>query len=106
MLRYLTIGTPVHNSLKDMYGLFRFLEVPVFSTYVHFRKDFEKDPKASTFKMQVVLRSLMLRRKKDDKINGRPLIVLPEKVFPSQLALMEEYKRGICRIFSRRTGTI
>jgi SNF2 family DNA or RNA helicase len=78
----LMLGTPIHNTLKDMYGLFRFLEMPVFSVYKEFRENFEKGGQRSgALRMQIILRGLMLRRKKDDKINGRSLIVLPEKVF-------------------------
>jgi len=78
------LGTPVHNTLKDMYGPFRFLEMPVFSVYKEFREHFEKGGQRNgALRMQIILRGLMLRRKKDDKINGRSLIVLPEKVYLS-----------------------
>jgi hypothetical protein len=63
-----------------MYPLFRFLEMPVFRYYRHFREEFESDVRKGALKLQVLLRGHMLRRKKEDKINGKPLIVLPEKV--------------------------
>jgi SNF2 family DNA or RNA helicase len=77
-------GTPLHNCLKDMYSLFRFLEVPVYQHYGNFRETFESRRvnglKDGAIALQVLLRGMMMRRKKDDKLNGRPLIVLPPKV--------------------------
>jgi hypothetical protein len=67
-----------------MFSLFRFLELPVFSTFVHFKHKFmDTSARTGALRMQVILRGLMLRRTKDDKINGKPLIVLPEKAYPS-----------------------
>jgi len=67
-----------------MYSLFRFLEVPVYQHYGNFRETFESRKgeglKDGAIALQVLLRGLMMRRKKDDKVNGRPLIVLPPKV--------------------------
>jgi SNF2 family DNA or RNA helicase len=80
MLMGLTLGTPVHNGLKDMFSLFRFLELPVYSAFNRFKGAFGTDGNDQAMRMQVILRSLMMRRKKDGKINGRPIIVLPEKV--------------------------
>jgi SNF2 family DNA or RNA helicase len=82
MLMGLTLGTPVHNGLKDMFSLFRFLELPVYSAQNRFRDAFGTDGNDQARRMQIILRSLMMRRKKDGKINGRPIIVLPEKVRP------------------------
>jgi SNF2 family DNA or RNA helicase len=74
-------GTPVHNSLKDIYSLLRFLEYPVFSAWNLFRQHFVNDgARTGALRLQIILRGLMMRRKKDDQVNGRPLIVLPEKV--------------------------
>jgi SNF2 family DNA or RNA helicase len=83
LLCYLTAGTPIHNSLKDMFPLFRFLEMPALSAFHIFSEHFLADgARQGTIRMQLVLRGLMMRRMKDDKINGRPIIVLPEKVPP------------------------
>jgi hypothetical protein len=67
-----------------MFSLFRFLEVPVYQYYGNFKETFESRRenglKDGAITLQVLLRGLMMRRKKDDKLNGRPLIVLPPKV--------------------------
>jgi hypothetical protein len=76
-------GTPVHNGLQDMYPLFKFLEVPYVNSMPGFKESFLKcKPQEGATKMQLILRGLCLRRRKDGKINGQPLIVLPEKVYP------------------------
>ena len=75
------LGTPIHNTLKDLYGLFRFLEVPALSDFSEFSHQIlSRRPREGALRVQIVLRSLMLRRKKDEEVNGRPLIVLPTKV--------------------------
>jgi hypothetical protein len=65
-----------------MYSLFRFLEYPVFSVWGEFNQHFlqAEGAREGALRMQILLRGTMLRRKKNDKVNGRPLIVLPEKV--------------------------
>ena len=64
-----------------MFPIFRFLELPVFNTFTLFKEQFiNTSARTGALRMQVILRGLMLRRNKDDKVNGRPLIVLPEKV--------------------------
>ena len=86
----LTKGTPLHNSLKDMFSLFRFLEYPHFNVYSQFNKHFQAEgAREGALRMQILLRGTMLRRKKDDKVNGRPLIVLPEKVIPVKFKVNE-----------------
>jgi SNF2 family DNA or RNA helicase len=83
LLCYLTAGTPIHNSLKDMFPLLRFLEMPALSSFPIFTEKFLADgARQGSIRMQLVLRGLMMRRMKNDKINGRPIIVLPEKVQP------------------------
>lgn len=75
------IGTPFHNGLNDIYPIFKFLEVPCMNEFGAFKKSFlTGSPKEGATKMQLILRGLCLRRRKDGKINGQSLIVLPEKV--------------------------
>jgi hypothetical protein len=56
--------------------------VPLYRNIKPFKEDFVAggDKKAMGL-MQVVLRGMMIRRKKNQKVNGRPLIILPEKVY-------------------------
>jgi len=73
-----------------MYSLFRFLEYPIFSVYSEFNHHFQMEgAREGALRMQILLRGTMLRRKKDDKVNGRPLIVLPEKVIPDPYVINE-----------------
>ena len=96
IILYLISGTPVHNGLKDMYPLFRFLEMPVFSVFSEFRSKILKgDQRTGALRMQVLLRAYMLRRRKEDTINGKPIIVLPEKVLIVKSLLILDYRQDL-----------
>jgi SNF2 family DNA or RNA helicase len=80
-MRLTFIGTPIHNTLADLFPVFQFLEIPYVGEWTGFKKSFktgniEEDAK----KMQLILRANSYRRLKNGKINGEPLITLPTKV--------------------------
>lgn len=68
--------------------------MPVYSVYKEFREVFEaRGQRNAALTMQVLLRGHMLRRKKEDKINGKPIIVLPEKVWQFSIVKLTEDNR-------------
>ncbi|GAA5972276.1 hypothetical protein JCM11641_002387 [Rhodosporidiobolus odoratus] len=81
--RWALTGTPVTNSLTDLYALFRFLQIKPWYEYSHFRAHIgtyeKKSPDIAGRKAQAVLRTCMLRRKKTSKLDGQELIKLKEK---------------------------
>ncbi|GAA5925394.1 hypothetical protein JCM10213_008780 [Rhodosporidiobolus nylandii] len=81
--RWALTGTPVTNSLADLYPLFRFLQLKPWYEWSHFRERitaFEKRaPNQAGKRAQAVLRTCMLRRKKDSKLDGKQLIELKKK---------------------------
>ncbi|BGP44657.1 hypothetical protein JCM10450v2_000471 [Rhodotorula kratochvilovae] len=83
LYRWALTGTPVTNSLGDLWPLFRFLQLKCWHDYktyqesvLHYEK---KHPDIAGRKAQAILRTCMLRRKKDSKLDGKELISLPEK---------------------------
>lgn len=78
-------GTPIQNEALEMFSLIRFLAIPPFDEYSHFREKIS-DPLKSTNQNRVnwgmkrlcaVLTTIMLRRTKDTLHDGKPIITLP-----------------------------
>ncbi|MCO5586329.1 hypothetical protein L7F22_040268 [Adiantum nelumboides] len=82
--RWCLSGTPIQNTIDDLYSYFRFLKYEPFSVYKNFRSDIKdpitRDPTNGYRRLQVVLRKVLLRRTKHSQIDGEPIITLPEKV--------------------------
>ncbi|KAJ8640061.1 hypothetical protein MRB53_016755 [Persea americana] len=80
--RWCLTGTPIQNSLEDIYSLLRFLRLEPWGNWGLWQKliqkPFEEGDERSLKILQSILRPIMLRRTKSstDK-EGRPIIVLP-----------------------------
>lgn len=73
-------GTPIQNSLDDLFPLFSFMGHPQLGQLDQFRAVSQsRDIERAAQRMQLLLRGVMMRRNKTDQIMGKPLIVLPEK---------------------------
>jgi len=80
-------GTPIQNEALEMFSLIRFLGIPPFDEYAHFREKIS-DPLKSTNQNRVnwgmkrlcaVLTTIMLRRTKDTTHDGKPILNLPDR---------------------------
>ncbi|KAG7442867.1 uncharacterized protein BT62DRAFT_935597 [Guyanagaster necrorhizus] len=84
-LRWCLTGTPMQNDVAELYSLIKFLRIKPFSDWETFNVQIAKPVKNSREaqhaikKLQVVLKSVMLRRRKDQIINGSVLIELPPR---------------------------
>ncbi|KAI0070881.1 hypothetical protein K474DRAFT_1737680 [Panus rudis PR-1116 ss-1] len=81
--RWCLTGTPVTNTLADIYGLLRFGHFrpwnhwPDFNEYIA-KMQLEDAPLAG-LRAQEVLKPLMMRRTKDSELEGEPILQLPPK---------------------------
>ncbi|PPQ82538.1 hypothetical protein CVT25_007147 [Psilocybe cyanescens] len=81
--RWCLTGTPIVNSLADVYGLIRFLKLRPWYDWTHFQSKIgvleKRNPGLAVARLQKVMVLFLLRRKKDSKLDGKNLIELPEK---------------------------
>ncbi|XP_041125976.1 helicase-like transcription factor [Polyodon spathula] len=96
--RWILTGTPIQNSLKDLWTLISFLKLKPFTTKEWWNRTIQRpammgDPEGFR-RLQALIKSITLRRTKASKINGRPVVELPErKVFIQHITLSEEEKQ-------------
>ncbi|CAM8987954.1 unnamed protein product [Rhodiola kirilowii] len=81
--RWCLSGTPIQNSVDDLYSYFRFLRYDPYAKYKSFcagiKLPISRNSVQGYKKLQVLLRTVMLRRTKDTRIGGEPIINLPPK---------------------------
>ncbi|CUA67293.1 DNA repair protein RAD5 [Ustilago maydis 521] [Rhizoctonia solani] len=97
--RWALTGTPVTNTLADLYGLVRFLHFAPFNDWAEFNERIAKvqkrDPKLAGRRAQALLKKCLLRRTKDSKLEGKPLITLPTKTIDMEMLEFSPDERQI-----------
>jgi len=84
--RWCLSGTPMQNSVEDFYAYFRFLRYDPYSKYSAFKEVIrdpivtESDPARGFGRLQAALQNILLRRTKTSKIDGEPIVALPERI--------------------------
>ncbi|KJZ72565.1 hypothetical protein HIM_08089 [Hirsutella minnesotensis 3608] len=84
--RWCLTGTPMMNGVKELFSLVRFLRIKPYCDWGNFRQAFgvfigkTGDPKSVAMsRLRALLKAIMLRRKKDSKLDGKPILNLPPK---------------------------
>jgi SNF2 family DNA or RNA helicase len=95
--RWCLSGTPMQNSVDDLFSYFRFLKQEPYSEYPSFRS-LIRDPIAKTpdlgFKrLQTILQAVMLRRTKTSKLNGKPIVSLPPRIVELEVGVFSPEER-------------
>ncbi|KAL1921399.1 uncharacterized protein VTP21DRAFT_11115 [Calcarisporiella thermophila] len=82
--RWCLSATPLQNNLEELFSLFHFLRIRPMCEWDNFRTQIlqpmkSRREKVAFTRVQAVLKTMLLRRRKSDKINGKPILVLPTK---------------------------
>ncbi|KAM9354767.1 helicase-like transcription factor isoform 2-T2 [Pholidichthys leucotaenia] len=90
--RWILSGTPIQNSVNDLWMLVAFLHLKPFDVREWWnrviRRPLSHRDKDGVAKLQTLVRCITLRRTKSSQVNGCPLVLLPEKsVYVEQVEL-------------------
>uniref|UniRef100_A0A8C5F7T1 Helicase-like transcription factor n=1 Tax=Gadus morhua TaxID=8049 RepID=A0A8C5F7T1_GADMO len=82
--RWILSGTPIQNSLKDLWMLLAFLRLKPFDIKEWWNRIIQRPvsqgDRAGLSNLQTIVRCITLRRTKSSTVDGRPLVALPEKM--------------------------
>lgn len=96
--RWVLTGTPVVNSLADLFPLLRFLRYRLRMDWTHFRQWIVKPEKAEPVEMgreaEKAIAEVRLRRVKTDLLDGEPLVKLKPKVINLTTLFIDEDERA------------
>ncbi|CAG13358.1 unnamed protein product [Tetraodon nigroviridis] len=108
--RWILSGTPIQNSVKDLWMLLAFLRLKPFDVKDWWNRVIQRpvthgDP-AGLQNLQMLIKCTTLRRTKSSKVNGRPLVSLPDKtvcVEQVELSQTEREEYELARTEGRNT---
>ncbi|KAG9040527.1 hypothetical protein FS837_000503 [Tulasnella sp. UAMH 9824] len=104
--RWLLTGTPFTNGLPDLYPLLRFARLRPWNDWdtfkLHIGNKAPKDAETATAKMAVIVKKHLLRRRKDDMLDGKPLLQLKPKHIEMVLVDLSPEERKIYDAVEKR----
>lgn len=104
--RFCLSGTPMQNNVDELFPLIRFLHIRPYNDQTRFNSEISGplksksanfdtyDKEQSMKKLRALLRAILLRRTKDTKIDGEPLLTLPAKHLLRDFVKMEEEEKA------------
>ncbi|XP_075873771.1 helicase-like transcription factor isoform X2 [Nelusetta ayraudi] len=108
--RWILSGTPIQNSVKDLWMLLAFLRLKPFDVKDWWNRVIQRPvtlgDRAGLENLQTLVKCITLRRTKTSKVNGRPLVSLPEKTVcleQVQLSQSERQNYELARKEGRNT---
>ncbi|KFP54847.1 Helicase-like transcription factor, partial [Cathartes aura] len=96
--RWVLTGTPIQNSVKDLWSLISFLKLKPFTDREWWHRTIQRPvtmgAPGGLGRLQSLIRSITLRRTKTSKVKGKPILELPErKVLIQPVTLTEEERQ-------------
>ncbi|KAM9316484.1 helicase-like transcription factor [Gastrophryne carolinensis] len=93
--RWVLTGTPIQNSLKDLWSIISFLKLKPFTDMQWWHRTIQRPvtmgDQGGLRRLQALVKSITLRRTKTTKVNGKPVLQLPErKVYIQHIKLSPE----------------
>ncbi|XP_069831488.1 helicase-like transcription factor [Dendropsophus ebraccatus] len=96
--RWVVTGTPIQNSLKDLWSILSFLKLKPFNDREWWHRTIQRPvtvgDQEGLRRLQALIKCITLRRTKTTKVNGKPVLELPErKVFIQYIKLSTEERQ-------------
>ncbi|XP_058517401.1 helicase-like transcription factor isoform X4 [Ochotona princeps] len=96
--KWVLTGTPIQNSLKDLWSLLSFLKLKPFVDREWWHRTIQRPvtmgDEGGLRRLQSLIKNITLRRTKTSKIKGKPVLELPErKVFIQHITLSDEERK-------------
>lgn len=101
--RWALSGTPILNSLEELYPYFKFLNVPFTGSLKVFKHNYADSKNAENIERLLVrLSTFMIRRTHSDKIFDTPILKLPQATQHTHWCDFNMVERGIYEIVRQR----
>ncbi|XP_030072905.1 helicase-like transcription factor [Microcaecilia unicolor] len=96
--RWVLTGTPIQNSLKDLWSLLSFFKLKPFADREWWHRTIQRPvtmgDQGGLRRLQALVKNITLRRTKTSKVNGKAVLELPErKVFIQHVTLSEDERQ-------------
>ncbi|KAE8145855.1 SNF2 family N-terminal domain-containing protein [Aspergillus avenaceus] len=109
--RWCMSGTPMMNNVEELHSLLRFLRIKPYSNLERFNHDFTRPLKSASVssqskamqQLQVLLKAVLLRRTKESKIDGKPILQLPRRISEKVHAVFSEDEQELYTALEART---
>ncbi|KAL5333956.1 SNF2 family N-terminal domain-containing protein [Aspergillus crustosus] len=109
--RWCMSGTPMMNSVEELHSLLKFLRIRPYGNIDAFNKDFTRPLKSNNqatqdkamTQLRVLLKAVLLRRTKESKINGKPILNLPRRVTEKEHATFSQDEMELYQSLENKT---
>ncbi|XP_030893796.1 transcription termination factor 2, partial [Leptonychotes weddellii] len=102
--RWAVTGTPIQNTLLDMYSLLKFLRCSPFDDFRLWKSQVDNGSKKGGERLSILTKSLLLRRTKDQlDSTGQPLVMLPQRKFQVHHLKLSEDEENVYSVLLARS---
>ncbi|KAL4913774.1 SNF2 family N-terminal domain-containing protein [Aspergillus aurantiobrunneus] len=109
--RWCMSGTPMMNNVEELHSLLKFLRIRPYGNLEPFNRDFTRPLKSNNkdlqdkamMQLRVLLKAVLLRRTKDSKIDGEPILRLHPRVSEKVHAAFSEDELELYQALESKT---
>ncbi|KAF9425039.1 hypothetical protein BGZ94_007886 [Podila epigama] len=107
--RWCLSGTPIQNNITELFSLIRFLNIKPYCEWDEFRNKIVNPMKregtytVAIQRVQAVMKAICLRRTKTCKVDGKPILQLPDRNVEKVFIPFTDDERGFYAALENRT---